>query len=42
MTFEELYNGYYSKVLRYLCSHTDNVQDAKDALMMLQISLGLI
>ena len=30
MTFEELYNGYYAKVLRYLCSHTDNVQDAED------------
>lgn len=30
MQFEELYNAYYNKVLRYLSTHTDSVQDAED------------
>lgn len=30
MTFEEVYNNYYNKVLGYLRKHTDSLQDAED------------
>lgn len=30
MTFEELYTTYYNRVLKYICTHTDSVQDAED------------
>ena len=30
MQFEELYNTYYNKVLRYFSSHIDSQQDAED------------
>lgn len=30
MQFEEVYNTYYNRVLRYFISHTDSVQDAED------------